>query len=655
MKKNNSIPDSIEAQAYLAAIIDSSDDAIIGKDLNGNIISWNQAAERIFGYFAEETIGKHISFIIPPDRLDEENYILGQVRNGKRIDHFQTIRRAKDGRLINLSVTVSPIKNQQGKIIGASKIARDTTGLKESERTSAYLGSIIESSDDAIISKDLNGFVTSWNKSAERIFGYLAHEVLGKHITLIIPNERLKEEEKILTTLKTGNRVDHFETVRRHKDGHLIPVSLTVSPIRDSSGNIIGASKISRDISERINAEKALMEFNHKKDEFMANMSHELRTPMNAVIGLANLLTMSNSLSAKDRKFVETLKTSADNLMDLINDLLDFSKIESGSIQLETIEFNLTEQVEKVVSIMNVRAKEKDLALHVYYPPALNRFYMGDPLRIQQILMNLVSNAIKFTDKGLVEIHIDGTFNKNSDTTMITIKVKDTGMGIPKDKQEAIFEKFMQADASISRRFGGSGLGLAITKGLVERMGGKIMLESDLGIGSTFIITLELKNTKRTSSLESFSANAAIIKPVIAKNILLVEDYEPNILVATSILEEFGYNYDIAENGTEALRKFAHNKYDIILMDVQMHELDGMEATRRIRQIESEKNLPRTPIIAMTAHVREQDKNKCLEVGMDDYIPKPFNPNDLSKKIAHYISAKKESDGSNAGLKIKGC
>ena len=212
------------------------------------------------------------------------------MRSGRRIEHFETMRRQKSGKMVNISVTVSPIKNKEGKIIGASKIARDITEIRQAERASAYLGAIIESSDDAIISKDLNGFITSWNKSAERIFGYTEAEVVGRHITILIPTERLPEEDKILTTLRTGNRVDHFETMRRHKDGHLVPVSLTVSPIRNSAGDIVGASKVSRDISDRVAAETALREISRKKDEFLANMSHELRTPMNAVIGLSSLL-----------------------------------------------------------------------------------------------------------------------------------------------------------------------------------------------------------------------------------------------------------------------------------------------------------------------------------------------------------------------------
>lgn len=629
---------SDEAKAHLAAIITSSDDAIISKDLNGTILSWNPAAERIFGYTAEEAIGKHISIIIPPDRLSEEDMIIGKIRAGERLDHFEAVRRAKNGNLLDLYVTVSPIRNAAGTIVGASKVARDITAMKKAERESAYLSSIIETSDDAIISKDLDGIITSWNKSAERIFGYPAEEIVGKHISILIPQERISEEEGILTTLRNGKRIDHFETMRRHRNGHLIPVSLTVSPIRNTAGNIIGASKISRDISERIRAEENMRQANIRKDEFMANMSHELRTPMNAVIGLASLMMRMDDLPPKALKFVETLKISADNLMELINDLLDFSKIESNALELEQVEFDLAEQVERAVSVTNVKAQEKRLGLRVHFIPPLSRHYIGDPLRVHQVLMNLLSNAIKFTEKGTVDVEISGAPAADK-RTLVTMRVRDTGIGIPKDKLETIFEKFTQADSSMTRRYGGSGLGLAITKALVEKMGGAISVNSKQGEGSVFTVTLSLGNTERLSSIERFSTESITAKqPNTGRNVLLVEDYEPNVMVASTMLDMLGYNFDVARNGLEALQKFVQSRYDVILMDVQMHELDGLEATRRIRRMETERGLARTPIVAMTAHVREQDKQKCFEAGMDDFIPKPFEPIDLSNKIGRYVN-----------------
>ena len=247
---------ALVAQARLAAIVESSDDAIISKTLQGIITSWNISAERIFGFTAEEAIGRHISLIIPNDRLDEEDFIIRKVSAGERLDHFETVRQRKDGRLINLSVTVSPIRGDTGEIIGASKVARDLTTAKDAERASAYLAAIIDSSDDAIIGKDLNSIITSWNKAAERIFGYTADEALGRSIALIIPEDRVFEEDIIIGKVRAGERIDHFETVRRHKDGHLVDLSVTVSPIRDRAGQIIGASKVARDTTSTKQAER---------------------------------------------------------------------------------------------------------------------------------------------------------------------------------------------------------------------------------------------------------------------------------------------------------------------------------------------------------------------------------------------------------------
>lgn len=455
----------------------------------------------------------------------------------------------------------------------------------------AYLAAIISSTDDAIISKDLNGNITSWNPAAERIFGYKAEEIIGKHISIIIPPDRLSEEDHIISQIRQGNRIEHFDTIRRTKIGKLINISVTISPIKNEQGQIIGASKIARDIGDRLKAAEAVKTANLKRDEFLANMSHELRTPMNAVIGLSSIL-QKMSLPPKVMECVDTLKTSANSLLDLINDLLDFAKMDSGIIQLESVEFSLPELIEIVTSITNVKASEKGLRLFVDYASNLNHYFIGDPLRINQILLNLLSNAVKFTDSGSVELEVRGEINGESGDALLKFRVSDTGIGIAKDKLEEVFEKFTQADASITRRYGGSGLGLTIAKTLIEAMNGKIHVESEQGVGTAFTVTLPLKYTGKTSEIESFSARKAAHIPPECKDVLIVEDYEPNLMVACTLLDELGCTYDIARNGFEAIRSFVHGNYKVILMDVQMSGLDGIEATRRIRRIEEEKDLP---------------------------------------------------------------
>lgn len=624
--------DAQTAKRYLAAIVDSSDDAIISKTLDGVITSWNSAAERIFGYKVDEAVGQHISLIIPKNRLDEEYVIIGKVRAGQRIDHFETLRCAKDGTLVDVSLTISPIHDDDGHVIGASNVARDIRVSKAAERTSAYLAAIVESSDDVIVSKNLDGIITSWNAAAQRVFGYTPEEAIGRHITLIIPPDKFEEEYGILAKVKAGKRVEHFETVRRAKDGSLVDISVTVSPILDTRGRIIGASKVARDISERKRIEAQLEESNRRRDEFMANMSHELRTPLNAVIGLAHILSKSERLNPREQQCVSMIRQSGDTLLALINNLLDFSKAETGSIQLETIEFSLPETVEKCVMMMDAEIRAKGLAFQLSYNGPLREYYVGDPLRLQQILTNLLANAVKFTDKGQIEVTVN-LKSENAEHSCLALSVADTGVGIAPDKIDVIFDKFIQADASVARSHGGSGLGLSICKALAEVMGGKISVQSTPGLGSTFTVELCLTHSGRDDRM-----NIEAGHDDVRRNVLVVEDFEPNVLVVSSVLDELGYSYDVATNGMEGFRRVERGAYDLILMDVQMPGMDGFESTRRIRQMESERGGHRTPIVAMTAHVFDRDKHKCLEAGMDDFIPKPFDPKQLESVLSRLIT-----------------
>ncbi len=630
--KLSDFDNSAEIRSYLAAIVDSSDDAIIGKTLKGIITSWNTAAVRLFGYSPEEAIGQHINLIIPEERKNEELIIIGRVKEGQQVDHFETMRRTKDGKEIELSLTVSPIRNEAGDIIGASKIARDITSARASEKLQAYLAAIIDSSDDAIISKDLNGIITSWNISAMRVFGYNADEAVGQSIMLLIPKDKIDEEYGILSKVSSGERIEHFETKRQTKDGRLVDISLTVSPIRDHKGKVIGVSKIARDITQQKKTENALLELSMRKEEFLANVSHELRTPMNAVIGLTNILSMSKSLSDKERMLMSTLKESADSLMGLINNLLDFSRFESGSIEIESQEFNLADLIEKTVNITNIRAREKKLPIRVFYAPDLKKKYIGDAFRLQQILTNLLSNAVKFTENGEIRVTVSGEPGPD-DKTILNINVADTGIGIANEKLDIIFEKFIQADASITRRYGGSGLGLSICRTLAKAMGGFISVQSQSGIGTTFTLTLPLQESARGRADNMLPAGEIVKR----KNVLVADDYAPNLVVMTAMLDIMGYDYDLAETGIEALQKFQSYTYDVILMDVQMHDMDGFEATRRIRLHEQQIGRTPTPIIAMTAHVMESDRNKCFEAGMNDFMPKPFDPAVLEKQLKSYI------------------
>jgi CheY-like chemotaxis protein len=362
-------------------------------------------------------------------------------------------------------------------------------------------------------------------------------------------------------------------------------------------------------------------------------MSHEIRTPMNAVIGLTSILSMSQPLTVKQKELVSTLKISADSLLDLINDMLDIAKIEANLVVLEYIPFNLRYAAEEVMNIMSLKAAEKKLRFTMDDSGLHHRDFIGDPTRIKQIFMNLCSNAIKFTPTGEVSIILKSSAQL-SGIDDVTIIIKDTGIGIAKDKMESIFGKFVQGDATIKRRYGGTGLGLTITKNLTEIMGGSIAVDSQIEKGTTFTVTLPLKRSIASSMQPPNSRQDNIAKASHGTmKALLVEDNQANILVATSFLEHFGFKYDVALNGIDAVKKWESGSYFIILMDIQMPGQNGFEATRSIREHEKRLGKKRTPIIGMTAHVLAGDRDLCIECGMDDYISKPIDPEHLETKI----------------------
>ncbi|MBV8939866.1 MAG: response regulator [Alphaproteobacteria bacterium] len=370
------------------------------------------------------------------------------------------------------------------------------------------------------------------------------------------------------------------------------------------------------------------------KSEFLATMSHEIRTPMNAVVGLSHLIGQSQ-LTPKQREMVDTLRRSADLLLKLINDLLDISRIESGQGELESLAFSLTAVLKDVYAMFAAEAERRGLLLQVEDHTA-GIVLRGDRTRVQQILMNLCGNALKFTQEGGVTVHGWATLAEGG-MAQVKITVTDTGIGIPQDKHAAIFEKFMQADQSINRRFGGSGLGLAISQELARMMDGDVAVESTPGKGSVFTVTLRLARS------EPAGADAPSPVPLAdgdageaGGRVLLVEDYPANIMVAGLMLEALGYQYDVAENGETAIDKVlaAPGAYRAVLMDVQMQGVDGYEATRRIRVLERERAMPRHRIIGVTAHALPGDQERCLRVGMDDYMTKPINPDILAQKLA---------------------
>jgi PAS domain S-box-containing protein len=513
-------PHQFHADTYLASVVQSSDDAIICNDRDGCITCFNRAAERLLGYTASEVIGRDISLLFPPEGQHEEAAALVRIWNDEGAIRADRVFVRKDGGRIERLVTMSPIRDTAGAVIGASKIASDIDDRKQGAVAALHLAAIVESSDDAIISKDLNGIVRSWNPAAERLFGYTADDMIGQSITKMIPRDRLNEETYVLGRIRAGQSVDHFETVRQRKDGRMVDISLTVSPIRDTKGRVVGASKIARDIGEhkrlreerRIAAEneeaarrevlevqnRRIQEASRLKSEFVANMSHELRTPLNSIVGFTELMNDKRfgPLPDQYQEFAHIMHASAQHLLQLINDILDLAKVESGKIDFQPEHVDLPAVIGETTAIINGLAARRKIALRVEIDETLGRVYL-DPMRLKQVLYNYLSNAVKFTPEGgRVALRA-----RAEEGDRFRIEVEDTGIGIKPEDEHKLFIEFQQLDASSAKKFPGSGLGLALTKRLVEAQGGTVGVRSLFGSGSTFFATLPRHVTAQTAEV----------------------------------------------------------------------------------------------------------------------------------------------------------
>ncbi len=480
--------DNMSDFARLSAIVNSSDDAIISKDFNGIIESWNNAATMLFGFSHVEAIGSHISLIVPPELVEEERNFVEEIKNGAHIKNYETIRKRKDGSTFPASVTVSPIRSAESYVIGISIIARDITEKNRSEQNNALLASIIDSSDDAIISKTLNGVITSWNTGAQKIYGFSAGEAIGKNISIILPEWKLDEEAGIISKIAKGEKVHHLETVRKTKDGNEINISLTVSPVKDKNGVITGASKIARDITEKAEIEKEkqlyikkLQRLNDYKDDFMMMTSHELKTPVTVI--KANLQVLHDMVSSGDAdiSMVEKSLANVDKLSALISELLDVTKIQSGKLDLNITTVNLTGLLEDIVADIQLTTKRHKIILK--QPNKLLEI-KADKDRIRQVLVNMLNNAVKYSP-GANEVVIETTVKENG----VIVKVKDYGIGIPAEDIDKIFERFYRA-GGVASTFAGAGVGLYIASEIIRHHGGRMWAESQKDKGSEFYVEI---------------------------------------------------------------------------------------------------------------------------------------------------------------------
>jgi len=794
-------------EEILTSISSAAQDAILMLDYEGNIRFWNQAAENIFGWSQAEAIGRNFHQLLAPGKYKEAFRTAfasfqdkGQgAAIGKTLE---LIACRKGGGEFAVEVSLNGVQLQgRWHTVG---ILRDITVRKELERRisdhTRFLQTLIDSIQNPIAYKDTTGKYLGCNQAFEEFMGYSAESMIGKTMFDLIPEDQAEKQADIDRALLEKPGFITYEEVKTDKDGNRHHMLVTKGTFNDSNGCIGGLVLIWVDISEHERMEEDLRKARDQAESavrakalFLANMSHEIRTPMNGIMGMNDLL-LDTELTSEQRQYAETIRSSANSLLSVINDILDFSKIEAGKMDIEDLEFDLTSTMEDMNDILAGKAQEKGLEYLCIVDPSVPRYLRGDPGRLRQILTNLVSNAVKFTSAG--EVRID-TVPVSQTDSQVTLKflVKDTGIGIPGEKQAGLFQPFVQADASTTRRFGGTGLGLAISRQLVEIMGGEIGLESEPGKGSIFWFTVVFDKSSRVAQpwgttkgipagmrilvVDDHATNRILLRRMLSSwgcrssevasgdealaalqdavamedpfrialvdmlmpgmdgetlarrikeeqrlmstrlvlltslgmrggavhvqqagfdaylskpirsarlldilaqlavrggeetevtpkaaaiftppgheergrataRILLAEDNPTNQKVALRVLEKLGYCADAVCNGVEAIRALAKTPYDLVLMDVQMPEMDGFEATRRIRDGAASAEKSGVPIVAMTAHAMKGDREACLEAGMDDYVIKPVNVEELNKALQRRLKGIQAADSAHA-------
>jgi PAS domain S-box-containing protein len=465
---------SFPLNSLLTAIVECSDDAIMSNDLDGSITSWNDAATRIFGYVAEEIIGQPILRLVPEDLHEEEEKLMERLKAGESIEHFETKGLGKNGGLIVLSVAISPIRDIDGRVIGASKTARDISARDRNQEAQARLASIVQSSDDAIISKNLNGIITSWNEAAGRMFGYTSEEIIGQPILRLIPKELHPEEDTILRKLRAGERIDHYETTRVGKNGKFIEVSVTISPLKDRAGRIVGASKIVRDISSRKQMERLLIQSEKlaATGRMAATIAHEINNPMESLINLIYLARKSSSDRSKVEAYLLTAEQEIERVSHIARQTLGFYRGTSAPVEV-----HLHELVEDVLGVYHSRLSSSgilvDSKFEDHRPVKVNR---GE---LVQVFSNIIANAIDAMPRGgRLEIELRKTVNQEQEG--IQAIIRDGGTGIKKEYLQKIFEPFFTTKGDL-----GTGIGLWVARQLIEKHGGQIALTSSTDMGNS--------------------------------------------------------------------------------------------------------------------------------------------------------------------------
>lgn len=607
-------------------------------DDQGRFQKLNPAWQESLGYAAAELEAQPFANWIHPEDVETTRQVIDIMFSTQNpLVGFVNRYRHKDGSYRWFEWRAKVV----GKRIFAA--ARDITERRLAEEQAKHYQAIVQSSDDAILSKTLDGVLTSWNKGAEKLFGYTAEEMVGASISLLIPEERLSEERYIDQQIAQGNRINHFETLRCCRDGRKIDVSVTISPILDHQGQIVGASKIVRDITaskalqaELEQAKKNAEAANQAKSAFLATMSHEIRTPLNAIIGTAYLLGMSQ-LSEEQKQDVNVIDVSSKSLLALINDVLDFSKIEAGELSIDPQPFSLPDMLHDLATLFSVTAAGKGITLDMAdLSPQIPQVLVADSQRLRQILINLLNNAFKFTDQGRVCLEVSPLqYDAEGSNIVLRFSVTDTGVGISPATQAKLFQPFTQAESSTSRRYGGTGLGLSIVKRLVELMGGQVGLDSEIGKGSCFWVELPFVVSQQISLLRLHTHAKGTLR------VLVAEDSLADRKLLITMCQSFGWDVDAVDNGQalieQVLQRMQSSGYDCLLVDWRMPELDGLEAINELRTRLGDIIMP--SVIMVTAYDQDALRRAVTQTPPDSILTKPVQPSTLFNHVNQAVVA----------------
>ncbi len=632
----------IESTKRTNAILKASTNGIITITADGKVDTFNPAAEKIFGYNAKEIHGQNVSILMPPEHAENhddylKNYLTTGIKKVLGEKRLEVTAKRKDGVLFPMEIGISEVFVEDKRFFMA--ILNDITERKRAEEEVRKLSLSVEQSPISVVITNLDGSIEYVNPHFTAVTGYSSEEAIGQNPRIL--NAGVQPDifyVELWETITTG--IDwHGEFCNKKKNGEIYWESASISPLKDEEGNIIRFVAIKEDITERKALEEELRQAKETaeaatqaKSDFLANMSHEIRTPMNAVIGLNHLL-MKTKLDPKQKDYTRKIGTSAENLLGIINDILDFSKIEAGKLEIESTDFDLDGVLGNLSNMMGVKAEEKEIEVLISKEKGTPTNLIGDPLRLGQILLNLATNAIKFTDEGEVSVRVS-KLEKTTKYAELKFSVSDTGIGMTPEQQKRLFQSFQQADTSTTRKYGGTGLGLTISKSLVEQMGGQIDVESKAGKGSTFFFTARFGLQTRKKKKKR-----VIPDSIKGLHTLVVDDNSTAREVLADYCEDFTFTVELAVDGKQAVKmvETAEKPYDLVLMDWKMPNLYGIEASKAIRNSKKVKKQPH--IIMITSYGREEIRRKAEDAGLEAFLIKPVSQSLLYDAIVQVVGS----------------